>query len=65
MIKPTTQDIGREVIVSGSGSKPGQGTLMSYKHGSTAVRLTETSKTISAGANAMNAIGPRPAPCTG
>ena len=49
MINPTAQDIGREVIVSGSGSKPGRGNLLSFKHGSAAVRLAETPKTISAG----------------
>jgi len=49
MINPTPQDIGRAVIVSGSGGKPGRGSLLSYKHGSAAVRLAETPKTISAG----------------
>ena len=49
MINPTAQDIGREVIVSASGGKPGTGILISYKHGSAAVRLAESSKTVSAG----------------
>jgi hypothetical protein len=49
MINPTAQDIGREVIVSEPGGEPGRGTLVSYKHGSAAVRLMGSSKTISAG----------------
>jgi hypothetical protein len=49
MIDPTLQDIGRHVIVSQSGGSPGKGTLLSYKHGTAAVRLTESARTISAG----------------